>query len=253
MIILIVSNYCHGGGNRLEKYKLAKVHGTAVVRDSLLDNHLVRVWANARIENSRIESNVSVGNDSIIAKSKIQKDCDIGRRNIISHACIEKGVSTQSNTTIRFASVGKYTSVAWNVTIGAPNHEMHRLAMAQLNYIFPEEKQEHMDSYDRLECSIGNDVWIAAGAHVLRGVNISDGAVVAANAVVTKDVPPYAIVAGVPAKIVGFRFSAEIIDELMDIKWWEFSDEKLRTIRYLFEEDVDEKMILALRELKERK
>ena len=78
------------------------------------------------------------------------------------------------------------------------------------------------DIYNRFEqpCSVGNDVWIAAGAHVLRGCNVGDGAVIAAGAVVTKDVPPYAVVAGNPAKIIRMRFDDNIINKLIESKWW---------------------------------
>jgi acetyltransferase-like isoleucine patch superfamily enzyme len=68
--------------------------------------------------------------------------------------------------------------------------------------------------------NIGNDVWIGARAIVMDGVNVGDGAVIAANAVVTKDVLPYAIVAGIPAKEIKYRFSDKIIQQLLDWKWW---------------------------------
>ena len=69
---------------------------------------------------------------------------------------------------------------------------------------------------------IGNDVWIGRGAFIKGGVTIGDGAVIAAHAVVTKDVPPYAIVCGVPAKIIKYRFDCETIKELLDLKWWNY-------------------------------
>lgn len=187
-------------------YKKANVSDNSRVSGSIIDRLGVRIWDGARVDKSDFDENVSIGNDSIIVKSKLSKACEIGRRNIISKSQIGIGTSTQSNTTIRFATVGKYCAIAWNVTIGAPNHDFKRLAMAELDRIFPGEDHEHLSSFDTLDCNIGNDVWIAAGAHVLRGVKVSDGAVIAANAVVTKDVLPYAIVAGVPAKIVKYRF-----------------------------------------------
>lgn len=81
---------------------------------------------------------------------------------------------------------------------------------------------------------IGNDVWIGANAVILPGCNIGDGAVVAAGAVVTKDVAPYAIVGGVPAKLIRYRFSTEIIDFMLKIKWWEWSREKIEANIELF-------------------
>src|SRR5258708_15431344 len=74
---------------------------------------------------------------------------------------------------------------------------------------------------------IGNDVWLAYGATILSGVKINDGAVVAAGAVVSKDVPAYAVVAGNPAKVVKYRFSPETIEKLLKIQWWNWSKEKI--------------------------
>ena len=84
---------------------------------------------------------------------------------------------------------------------------------------------------DRMYCDelpnieIGNDVWIGSKSTVLGNIRIGDGAVVAYGSVVTKDVPPYAIVGGVPARIIKYRFDKEIIDRLLEIKWWELSDD----------------------------
>lgn len=79
---------------------------------------------------------------------------------------------------------------------------------------------------------IGNDVWIGERSVIMGGVKIGDGAIVALGAVVTKDVPPYAIVGGVPAKVLKYRFSKEIIDELLEIKWWELPYEFITTLQF---------------------
>jgi acetyltransferase-like isoleucine patch superfamily enzyme len=75
---------------------------------------------------------------------------------------------------------------------------------------------------------IGNDVWIGARAVVLDGVIIGDGAIIGACAVVTKDVPPYAIVVGVPAKIVRYRFSEKKIRQFLELQWWEWPPEEIK-------------------------
>ena len=75
---------------------------------------------------------------------------------------------------------------------------------------------------------IGNDVWIGYEAVILAGVTIGDGAVIGARAVVTKDIPPYTIVVGVPAKPIRKRFSQETIDLLLKIKWWNWPEERIR-------------------------
>jgi acetyltransferase-like isoleucine patch superfamily enzyme len=82
---------------------------------------------------------------------------------------------------------------------------------------------EHAGTYvdlERGECIIGSDVWIGANVVVLRGVHVGDGAVLAAGAVVNKDVPPYAIVGGVPARIINYRFSEDIIHTIQESKWF---------------------------------
>ena len=86
---------------------------------------------------------------------------------------------------------------------------------------------------------IGNDVWIGANVVILPGVNIGDGAVIAAGAVVTKDVVPYAIVGGIPAKLIKMRFVDELITVLKEVKWWNWSDEKIRqNIEMLYSPDM---------------
>jgi hypothetical protein len=84
------------------------------------------------------------------------------------------------------------------------------------------------DATEKGEIAIGSDVWIGTRAMILSGVTIGHGAVVAAGAVVTRDVPPYAIVAGVPARVLRYRFDADTIERLLAIAWWEWPDERVR-------------------------
>ena len=73
--------------------------------------------------------------------------------------------------------------------------------------------------------NIGNDVWIGTNAIVMDGVKINDGAIIGAGAIVTKEIPPYAIAVGVPAKVIKYRFSQEIIDKLMELRWWDYPED----------------------------
>lgn len=82
------------------------------------------------------------------------------------------------------------------------------------------QETRYVDTEGRFKVVIGNDVWIGAYAKIVEGVRIGDGAVIAAGAVVTKDVPPYAIVGGVPAKIIKYRFEEKQIKQLLELKWW---------------------------------
>ena len=76
--------------------------------------------------------------------------------------------------------------------------------------------------------AIGNDVWVGFGATILSGVTIGDGAVIGARALVAKDVPPYAIVGGVPAKVIKYRFDDATIGRLLKLKWWNCKEKKIR-------------------------
>ena len=85
-----------------------------------------------------------------------------------------------------------------------------------------------------MQTTIGNDVFIGANVTVLDGVHISDGAVIGAGAVVVKDIPPYAIAVGVPAKVIKYRFDNETIKGLLEKRWWDDPEEKLHTIEESF-------------------
>lgn len=92
-----------------------------------------------------------------------------------------------------------------------------------------------IDTFDEfLPVVIGADVWIGARAIILDGIEIGHGAIIAAGAVVTKNVPPYAIVGGVPAKLIKFRFSEAVINELLINKWWELDEQKIKEYLNVF-------------------
>lgn len=94
---------------------------------------------------------------------------------------------------------------------------------------------------------IGNDVWIGANVTIMSGVNIGDGAVIAANSHVVKDVEPYTLVGGNPAKLIKYRFTKEQIEKLLEIKWWDWDDEKInRFSTILCSNDIDNFINLAL-------
>lgn len=91
---------------------------------------------------------------------------------------------------------------------------------------------------------IGNDVWIGRQTIIMSGINIGDGAIIAAGSVVTKDVPSYSIVGGNPAKILRYRFDDEIINALIKISWWNWSDEKINEKLHLITSEDIEKFIV---------
>lgn len=142
-------------------------------------------------------------------------------------------------------TIGKYCSIAWDVFFltGAGIHNHHNVSTFPfIDHLHAEEDvitlnkesltvrewNERM-AYTSGPITVGNDVWISMRAIIQSGVTIGDGAVILANAVVTKDVPPYAIAGGVPAKVVRYRFAPEIIQQLLNIAWWDWPEETIRT------------------------
>ena len=119
--------------------------------------------------------------------------------------------------------IGNYCSIAKGVIIYlGGNHNVDWIT----TYPFPEIFVENVAS-SKGDVIIGNDVWIGRNATILSGVKIGDGAIVGANSVVTKDVSPYSVVAGNPAKHLKYRFTEEVITELLRIKWWYWEHEEV--------------------------
>lgn len=130
--------------------------------------------------------------------------------------------------------IGKFCSIACGAKFifTSANHKLGSLSTYPFPLFFEEwelDKADVTDSWDNKgDIVIGNDVWIGYEAVVMQGVTIGDGAIIGARAVVTKDVPPYTIVGGIPAKPIRKRFSDEIIARLLEIKWWDWPDEKIK-------------------------
>lgn len=130
--------------------------------------------------------------------------------------------------------IGKYCSVAHQVCIAPGEHHLHRLSTYPVQIRVLGKGWENVFP-DKKRTSIGNDVWIGSHATILSGVQVGDGAVIAAGAVVTRDVPAYAVVGGVPAKVLKYRFDEETIRRLEQLKWWDQSEKWLRNHQDLFD------------------
>lgn len=139
-----------------------------------------------------------------------------------------------NDSDIAYTRIGKFTSIAAMTRINPGNHPMERVSQSHFTYrasAYFDDAQDEPDFFEwrrSQPVTIGNDVWIGHGAIVLPGRTIGDGAVVAAGAVVTKDVAPYTIVAGVPGKPVRERFAPAIAARLMALGWWDWEHARLR-------------------------
>ena len=142
-------------------------------------------------------------------------------------------------------SIGSYCSIGARTSINPFNHPTDWLSIHEFQY--HGKAYDWVDEYndfDRLQrtsdmfqvVKVGNDVWCGHNVNLMGGVSVGDGAIIAAGAVVTKDVPPYAIVAGVPASIKRLRFSERTIERLLRVKWWELELSELSGLPF---RDVD--------------
>ena len=97
--------------------------------------------------------------------------------------------------------------------------------------------------------TIGNNVWIADNVMILSGVSVGDGAVLGAGSIVTKDVPPYSVAVGSPARVIKKRFSEEIIEQLLEIQWWDWPEDKIRRNQKFFSTDFSKVVSLNIHSL----
>lgn len=134
-------------------------------------------------------------------------------------------------------TVGRYCSIGARVSVMGPDHPKSRFTSASVTYDnhfkmctqYFADKAEHSISQspnrepkNGLGVTIGHDVWIGEDVTLARGVTIGHGAILAAKATVTKDVPPYAIVGGTPAKVIKYRFAPDIVEQLLALQWWNY-------------------------------
>lgn len=127
-------------------------------------------------------------------------------------------------------AIGRFTSIATDVVVLLGNHRTDTVStypFKTLRRYWHTASQVTSDHTSKGDVVIGNDVWIGQGVTILSGVTVGDGAVLAAKSVVTKNVPPYAIVAGNPARFIRYRFDAQTIDQLLKIRWWDWSEKKI--------------------------
>jgi virginiamycin A acetyltransferase len=174
---------------------------------------------------------VGTRNDYQIIESNFGRNCRIGAPNYIAKSDLGDFSYVEPYCRISDTKVGKFCSIAAYSVLGPPDHPLERvsthpaffLRIPEYGYNFDVEEFQ-----DTAPTIIGNDVWIGSMAVIKRGIQIGNGAVVGAGAVVTKNVPPYSIVAGAPARIVRYRFKPELIEKIMASEWWDRDERWLR-------------------------
>jgi phosphonate metabolism protein (transferase hexapeptide repeat family) len=175
----------------------------------------------------------TVHSTSRVRESTLGAWTDIGPNCGISESTVGDYTYCAGDVSIIYATVGKFCSIASHVRINPGNHPMQRVTQHHMTYRrrmfgFADTDDEDFFQWRRdHHVTIGHDVWIGHGAVVMPGVSIGTGAVIGSSAVVTKDVAPYTIVGGVPAKPIRERFPAEVAARLQAIAWWDWPRETL--------------------------
>lgn len=186
-----------------------------IIKSILRDIKLRIRYSHARIdEGCRIDADTVIGN-----KCHIFEGCVINRSSIGDYSYISY------KSVIQNASIGRYCSIGREVIIVPGRHDMDAFSTAPLFWrkrsdIDVQVVDKDSDFQDSLRVEIGNDVWVGARAIIMDGVHIGNGAVVGAGAVVTRDVAPYEIVAGVPAKRIRMRKDEKTVSDLLESEWW---------------------------------
>ena len=160
------------------------------------------------------ECNVSINSCYLWGTSYIGFNTYIGEGSQIRHYC----------------EFGRYCSVGRNVSIGLGQHNSNCMSTSPFFKLTKVNEKIFVSRDPIRRVIVGNDVWIGDNASILSGLKIGDGAIIGAGAVVTKDVKPYSIVGGVPAKIIKMRFDESTINDLQDIEWWNLNPSLLQTI-----------------------
>lgn len=166
---------------------------------------------------------------SAIKESQIHKTSKIEAGSQILNLLMDKHSFCGYDCEISNCVVGSFTSIANCVVIGGGMHPMDWVGMSPVFYEGRDSVKAKFSNFKRDSIKttyIGNDVWIGRNVLIKQGVKVGTGAVIGMGSVVTKDVPPYAIFAGNPARLIRYRFNNEIVQRLLESKWWEL-DEKI--------------------------
>ena len=188
-------------------------------------------------------------NSKIYKASSIDTNSKLGKYSVIfsnvflQHTTVDAYSYIQSGSVLTHTEVGKFCCIAGNVQIGLAAHPTSMVSMSPIFYDISQPLPKFLIKENKfnkifLKTTIKSDVWIGQGALIKSGVQIGVGAVVGAGAVVTKDIEPYSIVGGVPAKHIRYRFEKEIREKLLTSKWWEFDQGKLTNLAPYFPDPV---------------
>lgn len=169
-----------------------------------------------------------------ITACRLGRFTEIGARTRLTETSLDDYSYIVEDGEVIYARIGRFCSIAAQVRINPGNHPMERASQAHFTYrsrSYWRQEENEADFFERrraLPVAIGHDVWIGHGAVILPGRTIGTGAVIGAGTIVTRDVAPYAIVVGNPARVVRRRFPESVSERLQALAWWDWDHERLR-------------------------
>lgn len=212
-----------------------------------------KIYQGAQVKCVTLGKNVVIGEDSYVTNSVFGDYVQINRRNQIDDVTIGCRTYTGANTSLHHAEIGKYTSISWNVSLGgAARHHYDRIALHPFMQLKQFGLVDENEEINFPRTKFGNDVWIGMAASIISGITLGDGAVIGAGSVVTKDVPPYAIVVGSPARIYKYRFDEITIEKLLKWKWWDWPEAVIRENIHIFRHSLSEDDLNIIQDIYER-
>jgi phosphonate metabolism protein (transferase hexapeptide repeat family) len=167
-----------------------------------------------------------------VRDSQFGRFCEVGARTRVAESEFGDYSYVAEGSDIAYSTLGRFCSVAAQVRLNPGNHPLDRVALNHFTYRssaygFGDDDAAFFEWRRSHRVVLGSDVWIGHGAVVLPGVTVGDGAAVGAGAVVSRDVPPFAVAVGVPARVIRHRFPPDIVDALRRIAWWDWPHERL--------------------------